>query len=265
MRTERAGDVLTAHLDRPDKLNAMDRQAWQCLRAAVESADDDVSIRSVVIRGDRRAFCAGNDINAMVDAQQRGAAEDYFLEGMLPAFTAMARSHVPIVSLVEGQALGGGLEILCFSDIVISSSTAMFALPETRIGVFATMFLGACASTSSRRAGATLALTGRPVDADEALRLGVVTHLADPDSIDSCLEQVLSDIRQGSRDATARTKAWLNRDLVEDGLERCRATLLELCNGGMESPEYRTTVDRFLAKQAANRKSASAKTDLTWR
>jgi enoyl-CoA hydratase/carnithine racemase len=258
MRTERAGDALTVHLDRPNKLNAMDRQAWQGLRAAVESADNDVTLRSVVIRGDRRAFCAGNDINAMIDAQQRGAAEDYFLEGMLPAFTAMATSQVPIVSVVEGQALGGGLEILCFSDIVVSSSEATFALPETRIGVFATVFLGACASTSSRRAGATLALTGRPVGADEALRLGIVTHLAAPDAVDTRLEEVLGDIRHGSRDATARTKAWLNRDLVESGLERCRAALRELCHEGMASAEYRTTVDRFLARQAAKRKPGHA-------
>lgn len=255
MRTERAGDVLTLYLDRPDKLNAMDRQAWQDLRSSLQTANADVSIRSVVIRGDRRAFCAGNDINAMVDAEQRGAAEEYFLEGMLPAFEEMATSKVPIVSVVEGQALGGGVEILLFSDLVISSSAATFALPETRIGVFATVFLGACASTSSRRAGATLALAGRPVNAEAALRLGLVTHLAEPEALDTHVEQVLADIRQGSREATARTKAWLNRDLIETGLDRCRLALIELCQEGMTNPEYRTTVDRFLARQAAKRKS----------
>jgi enoyl-CoA hydratase/carnithine racemase len=239
------GAALEVRLGRPAKLNAMDAAAWATLREAIERAERDPALRAVVIRGDERAYCAGNDITAMVDAERRGEAAAYFLEGMLPTFTAMATASVPVVSVVEGLALGGGVELLAFSDLVIASSTARFGLPETRIGVWPTVFVGASGPTHSRRAGTRLALTGEHVDTETALLLGIATHACDSGEIEAVLDHVLAGIAAGAPDAVARTKAWLNRDLVETGLPRCREALLELCDQTMNQPEFCETVAAF--------------------
>lgn len=255
MKTERTGPddcVLVVQLDRPNKLNAMNADEWSALRETCERAGGDTGVRAVVIRGDRRAFCAGNDIEAMVEAERAGRQRAYFLDVMLPAFEAMAHCPVPLIGVVEGLALGGGVELLTFCDLVVAGPEARFGLPETRIGVFATVYLGAMAVVSDRRTGATLALTGEPVGTADAARMGIVTHRVDAvDALDDAVADLVDAIRAGSRDAAARTKAWLNRDLLETGIDRCREALIELCDEGLRTPEYRAAVTRFLQRHRA--------------
>jgi len=257
MKTAEEVDILHVYLDRGAKLNAMDRAAWEGLATAIGTADANPLIRSLVIHGDPRAFCAGNDINAMVEAQAKGDDLQYFLRGMLPTFEMMARSRVPIISVVEGIAFGGGLEILCFSDLVIATQNASFALPETRIGVWATIYLAACSTASNRRTGAKLALTGQPITAAESLRLGISTHLCQEEDLDTVLKDVLDGIRATKPEATARTKAWLNRDLISTGLPRCHEALTELCHKTLTQPEYHNAVTAYFA--ASRLRSTTAK------
>src|SRR5699024_3409967 len=146
--------------DRPHKRNSMDLHAWQAVRRAVESASADPSQRAIVLRGDERSFCAGNDIDSMSTLGSQQAAREYFITGMLPTFRAIATSRLPVIAVVEGSALGGGVELATWSDIVIATDTASFALPEAGIGVWATVYLGAMPSASNRRLGARLALVG---------------------------------------------------------------------------------------------------------
>ncbi len=249
MKVTPRGPALEVHLGRPTKLNAMDADGWAALRAAVERAERDPALRTVVIRGDERAFCAGNDITAMVDAHGRGAAIEYFVEGMLPTFTAMATATVPIVSVVEGLAAGGGVELLLFSDLVIATPSARFGLPETHIGVWATVFVGASGATHTRRAGARLALTGEYIDTETALRLGLVTHACGIGEVNTVVDNVVAGIAAGASDAVARTKAWLNHDLVATGLPKCREALVELCEKTMSQPEYREAVAAFTTRR----------------
>jgi len=247
MKIAEAADVLHVYLDRGAKLNAMDRCAWESLAKAIGTADASPHIRCLVIHGDTRAFCAGNDINAMVEAQAKDDVLHYFLQGMLPTFEMMARSRVPIISVVEGIAFGGGLEILCFSDLVIATQSSSFALPETGIGVWATVYLAACSTASSRRTGAKLALTGQRIDAAESLQLGISTHVCEEEDLDTVLTDVLDGIRATKPEATTRTKAWLNRDLIAIGLPRCREALTELCDETLTQPEYHNAMTAYFA------------------
>lgn len=254
MQARRRGPALEVVLGRQEKLHAMDATAWSELRKTLGRAEADEEVRAVIVRGDARAFCAGNDIAAMVQAADRGEAEDYFVDGMLPTFVALATTPVPVISVVEGLALGGGVELLVFSDLVIATRNATFGLPETRVGVWPTVFVAASGPAHVRRAGARLALTGEPVDADTALALGVVTHVCDPAALESMIDDVITAIAIGDRDATARTKAWLNRDLVESGLPRSREALLELCEDTLRGPGYREAMAAFTARKERTRR-----------
>lgn len=250
VRTQRRSSALEVRLGYPERLNAMDREAWVGLRRAIEQAEEHDAVRAVVVRGDARAFCAGNDIGAMVAAHASGQAAAYFLDEMLPTFEAMALSPLPIISVVEGVALGGGVEILAFSDLVLAGTAASFGLPETRIGVWATVFVGAADSWGGRRAGARLGLTGERVDAVQAQALGIVTHVCDADDVDPTLDRILDGICAGTPDATARTKRWLNRSLVTHGLTGARQALTQLCEETLHQQEYEMAMARFEAGRA---------------
>ncbi|TDE94982.1 enoyl-CoA hydratase/isomerase family protein [Occultella glacieicola] len=237
--------------DRPHKRNSMDLAAWQSLGAAVTAASQDPTQRAIVLRGDERSFCAGNDIDAMSSLDGVTGAKDYFVTGMLPTFHAIAASPLPVIAVVEGAALGGGVELVTWSDVVIAGEHATFALPEARIGVWATVYLGAMPATSSRRLGARMALAGDTLGHAEARDLGLATYAVGQDELDATLAQVLDGVRAAAPDALARSKRWLNRELLADGLAASEAALVELAEETLQGGEFAERMDAFYAAKAA--------------
>ncbi|TDE89524.1 enoyl-CoA hydratase/isomerase family protein [Occultella glacieicola] len=244
-------DHVVLTLDRPALRNAMDLDAWTALREAIEAAPANPSNRAVVIRGDARSFSAGNDIDAMRELDGPDAAVAYFVDGMLPTFAAMAAAPLPVIAVVEGAALGGGLEIVLVSDLVIAGPGATFGLPETRIGAWPTVFLGAAPSSATRRLTARLALTGEVIGPAEALQHGLVSHAVDrADTVDAALARVLAGIGATGPDATARTKRWLNRELLGTGMADAAAALSELSRETLQGSEFGERMAAFLAARA---------------
>lgn len=237
--------------DRPHKRNSMDLAAWQSVGHAVETASADPTQRAIVLRGDERSFCAGNDIDAMSSLEGPEDARRYFIEGMLPTFRAIAASPLPVIAVVEGAALGGGVEIVTWSDIVIATETSHFALPEAGIGVWATVYLGAMPSASSRRLGARMALAGDALGHEEAAALGLATYAVAGDELDDTLSRVLAGIRASGPDAVARSKRWLNRELLTDGLEASGAALEELSDKTLQGREFGERMEAFYAAKTA--------------
>ncbi|MBZ2198977.1 enoyl-CoA hydratase/isomerase family protein [Occultella gossypii] len=236
--------------DRPHKRNSMDLAAWQSLGAAVRAAQQDPAQRAIVLRGDERSFCAGNDIDAMNALDGVQAAKDYFVTGMLPTFHAIAASPLPVIAVVEGAALGGGVELVTWSDIVIAGESATFALPEANIGVWATVYFGAMPAASSRRLGARLALAGDTLGHQEARDLGLATYAVGQEELDDTLERVLNGVRAAAPDALARSKRWLNRELLDDGLAASEAALNELSEETLQGAEFTERMDAFYAAKA---------------
>jgi enoyl-CoA hydratase/carnithine racemase len=244
--------------DRPAKRNSMDLAAWTALREAVEEAPENRANRAIVLRGDARSFCAGNDIDAMRALDTPQAGTDYFVTGMLPTFRAIAASPLPVVAVVEGAALGGGVELVTWSDIVIAGPDASFGLPEAKIGVWATVYLGAMPAASNRRLGARLALAGDVIGHVEAKQLGLVTYAVGTDEIEPTLARVLAGIAAGAPDAVARSKRWLNRELLADGVDASAAALTELSEHTLPGDEFAGRMADFLAAKAARAAAKAA-------
>lgn len=251
MPVTQADDHVVITFDRPHKRNSMDLAAWVALREAIEDAEKDPRNRAVVLRGDARSFCAGNDIDSMRRLDTPQAGKDYFVTGMLPTFRAIAASPLPVVAVVEGTALGGGVEVLTWSDIVIAGPNATFGLPETKIGVWATVYFAAMPAASSRRLGARMALAGDAIGAAEAKELGLATYAVGEGEIEPTLEKVLAGIAAGAPDAVARSKRWLNRELLTDGVEAATAALEEISEHTLQGEEFAGRMADFLAAKAA--------------
>lgn len=158
-------------LDRPP-LNVLTIAMMRELAAALGTAATDSAVRVIRIDGEGRAFSAGVDVGEHLDEH---------LVPMMDALDALFRAFEtvpqPVVAVVHGACLGGGLEVASGCDLCVASETATFGQPEIKLGVFAPPATVLLPRLIGERAAAGLLLTGEPVDAQEAKRLGIVTAL----------------------------------------------------------------------------------------
>lgn len=172
-------------INRPDRLNCVDIATDEALRAAWAWAERTREVRCIVLTGaGDRAFCTGADIAEYLPELRRRGAENAD-DGTFGGLTRNWPTGKPIIAAINGLALGGGLELALACDIRLASAAARFALPEVRWGIIA----GGGGVTRLPRLispsmAAEMLLTGEPVDAEAALRHGLVNAVfADRDSL----------------------------------------------------------------------------------
>lgn len=188
VKVERRGQVAVVVIDRPEALNALNSALLEELGQVFSSIAQDAEVRAVVLTGEGKAFVAGADIAEMRDLSPSDA-HDYALQGAA-VFAAIERLRQPVVAAVNGYALGGGCELALACDIRIASERARFGQPEVTLGITpgfgGTQRLPRTVGTS---AAMQMILTGKPIDADEALRIGLVNAVHPQDMM---LEEAMS-------------------------------------------------------------------------
>ncbi len=174
----RDGRVAVIRLNRPKQLNALNTTLTREVVAATEAIEADHSIGAIVVTGSERAFAAGADIAELADKSAEYMIEsDFFAE-----WETFARCKTPKIAAVNGYALGGGCELMMMCDFAIAGEAAVFGQPEIKIGVIAGM-AGTQRMTRliGRARSMDMHLTGRTMDAAEALQAGLVARVV-PDA-----------------------------------------------------------------------------------
>lgn len=210
VRLERRGSVALLTLDRPDRLNALDVSLLDAIEARASEVAADGSLLAVVVTGEGRAFAAGADIAAMRKLDPSGA-EAFSALGHR-AFGALEALAVPTIAAVNGFALGGGCELACACDWIYASSKARFGQPEVNLGLIP----GFGGTTRlPRRVGVAWALelvcSGEPIDADTALRIGLVNRVFEPDALVDAAVAMGETIAKKGPLAVARAKQLVHR------------------------------------------------------
>ena len=184
----RSGHTLVLTLNRPASLNAVTTSMGVAIADALEDASADDDVRTVVLTGTGRAFCAGADIKESL-AGRPEVAERYKGWG----FGGYVKHFInkPTIAAVNGLALGGGMELVLASDMAVAHRDAVFGLPEVKIGTLAAG--GGCfrlAQELPRKTAMRLLFSGDPISADEALRLGLINEVVpdDRETLDVALE-----------------------------------------------------------------------------
>jgi enoyl-CoA hydratase len=225
---ERRGAVEILTLNRPDKRNALNTALRTALIAALDELAGDVGVRVIVLTGaGDRAFVAGADVTEFTG---RDVAAQAATMQARRVYDVVAASERPLVAAINGACLGGGLELALACDIRIASTTARFGQPEVNLGLIpgggATQRLPRVVGLG---AALRLILTGEPVDAAEALRMGLVEEVTEPED---CLERAIAVAERIARNspvavAAARraTRAALGLPLAA-GLDLERAAFL---------------------------------------
>ncbi len=183
----RDGAVATLRLNRPQRLNALDESLCAGLTRSLEAVERDPSIRVAVITGAGRAFCAGGDIHKMAEMKETHHSVTFrdFLEAGHELVRRIRRLPKPVVASVNGPAAGGGMNLALACDLRVASDRATFLQAFVRIGLHpdwgGTFFLPRLIGTGR---AVEMFFLGEPIDAREALRLGLVNTVAPHDELD---------------------------------------------------------------------------------
>jgi methylglutaconyl-CoA hydratase len=197
--------VATLTLNRPDRGNAYDQPLLEALAEQLARLVTDATVRVVVLRGTGKHFCAGADIGRDDAARSAGRAT-------LPTVCHdLDAAPKPIVALVHGACIGGGLAFAACCDVVIATREATFALPEVRLGFapgpLVPFLLRAMAPRSLRR----YLLSGERFGAEEALRIGLVHALCEPVELDAAADRMIDELLHAGPTAAAGAKRALRR------------------------------------------------------
>ena len=202
-----------AHLiiNRPEKRNALNRAARVELKTALEDAREDQSIRVLILSGaGGKSFIAGSDLNEL--SQLSALEMEDFLATLAQGFyTQFERLDKPVIAMIDGHCLGGGLELALACDIRIASETSKFGQPEILLGI---MPGSGGTQRLTRLVGVGLAkeliFSGNIIDAAEALRLGLVNRVAPKEKLEETVMALAGKIAQQSPLALKWAKKSIN-------------------------------------------------------
>lgn len=247
IRVERRGEVEIVVLNRPDVLNALDRATLEDLAEAFARVASEGTARALVLTGEGRAFAAGADI-AQMRALDPVGAEDFSRLGHR-TFEALEGLPIPTLAAVNGFALGGGCELALACDWIYASEKARFGQPEVALGLIPG-FGGT--SRLLRRVGIgwakELVLTGDPIVADEALRIGLANRVYPAEDL---MEKSLA--AAGSAGAKGPVAVALAKRVIQQGQDadvRTAHALEQSAFGLVFGSEDRGEgMDAFLAKR----------------
>jgi enoyl-CoA hydratase len=244
---EKKNGIGTITMNRPAVLNALDIDTIEELTRAVDDLENDHSIHVAILTGKDKAFIAGADIKQMqamttLQAHSFAAKGHTFLQHI-------EQSRIPYIAAVNGYALGGGCEVMMACDLILASTSAKIGQPEINLGIHPG-FGGT--QRLPRLIGAIkakeLLLTGDTIDAQEALRIGLVNKVVEPEKLLEETERLAQKIASKSGVQTQSIKALVNTGVNIDLPSAC---ILEISSfsSGFATEDQKEGMTAFLEKR----------------
>lgn len=245
--------IATLTLDHPGKLNGVSLDMWQQLQAHCVWLSSQPDLRCVVIRGAHGHFAAGGDLAEFPfvrNTLEQIAA--YHIEAVAPALAALAACIHPVVALIEGVCMGGGLEIAAQCDIRIGGRSSRLGAPILRLGfAMAPHEIQSLLPHFGHAVMAELLLEGRIYDADEAYAKGLLTRVVEDADVGKEAYASAQRIARGAPLAARANKQMLRRLLHDTSVLRPEEIQAHLSLWA-ESADHREGVAAFLEKRTPN-------------
>lgn len=217
--------ITTILLNRPEKLNALAGHMRRDLAEALEAAGSDRNVHVVVITGAGRAFCAGGDVAAMADLIERNEAEEFsrLLGSARRVITSIRQMAKPVIASINGPAFGAGFNLALACDLRIASTTATFSQSFAKVGLHpdwgGTYFLPRLVTPNK---ACEMFFLGETMNAEEALRLGVVNYVVQPDALEAETRKLAERLRDAPAIALAAAKQAVYRSQAAELEEMLR-------------------------------------------
>lgn len=244
-----AGGVTTLTLNRPAQFNALSEGMLAALQAALDDAAADEAVRCVVLAAAGRAFCAGHDLK-----QMRANPDRTYYETLFAACSRVMQSivalPVPVIARVHGLATAAGCQLVASCDMAVAGESATFAVSGINVGLFCSTPAVALSRNVPPKMAMDMLMTGRFIDAAEALATGLVSRVAPDDSLDTEVAAVTGSICSKSTVAVRTGKAMFARQAAM-GLSEAYAFAGEVMAGNMMAADAGEGIDAFIGKRPA--------------
>jgi enoyl-CoA hydratase/carnithine racemase len=205
IRTEMRGRTLWIWIDREQRRNAINKDVISGIASAVQAAQDDASLRSIVLTGaGRKAFCAGADLTGGAGTFTLGLDEPMTDFGKLARI--MRDLGVPVIGRINGDCLAGGMGLMSLCDLVVVADHARFGLPEAKVGVFPMQVLVFLRNMIGARHINEMCLTGQLIDAARAREIGIANYVVPFEDLDARVEMLIARLAEMSPIALRRGK-----------------------------------------------------------
>ena len=245
--------VVTVWLDNPARRNALGDTMIAALSDAFSALAAEDACRAIVLRGRNGVFCAGRDLADLSALQHAPPADVARVYASLQAMNeAVYFSPHPVIAVVERYALGIATMLVSWCDLALAEEGAVFGYPEVHHGITPYGAVPTMLNTMNPKAMLDLLLTGRRIDATEAVRLGILTRVASADRLESALDDVVAQLLRGSPAAIRRSKAFV-RECETLGYREGIAAATAKAIAGLGTPEMRDGLAAFLGKSGADR------------
>lgn len=239
--------VVTLTLNRPRAFNSLSRALLDALADSLETVAADKDARVVVITGRGPAFCAGHDLKEIGAERRADPLTDLFTR-CSEVMTRLTTLPLPVIARVDGIATAAGCQLVAACDLALCSSTSRFATSGVKYGLFCSTPMVALSRAIPRKPAMEMLLTGDFIDADEALRLGLVNRVVAPGALDEGLAELTARLLDKPRDVLALGKQAFYRQ-IEMGLQPAYAYTTEVIVENALGATFAEGLDAFVAKR----------------
>ena len=248
IKSELSNGVLTLTMNRPDLLNSFNREMALDLQKELENASSNSEVRAIVITGEGRAFCAGQDLQEAI-SDEGPAIETIVKEHYNPIILKIREIEKPIIAKVNGVAAGAGANIALACDVVIATEKASFIQAFSQIGLIpdsgGTYFLPKLIGQAKATA---LMFTAEKISAEEAEKLGMIYKFVDHESLDEEVNKFAGKIAQMPTKALGLTKELVNASWNNSLKDQLNMEMDKQAEAG-NSYDYKEGVNAFLEKR----------------
>ncbi len=238
-------------IDHPERRNAVSAEMWGALADAAEKLDADPAVRVIVLRGAGEvAFVSGADISEFESRRTGGAAAAVYENGTQRAFAALGAVSKPVIAMIHGFCVGGGMATALAADLRYCAEDAVFAIPAARLGLgYHAGGIDALTALVGPSTAKEIFFTARRYRAEDALRLGIVNAVFPKAELEARVREIAGQIAANAP-LTVRSVKRISRELarqpgqqdwkaVSDSIQRC-----------FDSEDYKEGVRAFLEKRA---------------
>ena len=202
--------ILTLTLNRPEKRNALNDNLINSLKVELKKANEDESLRAIVIKGEGKDFCSGADLSALQKIAESDVLENLWdAENLMELFAMIRKIKIPVIAAVQGRALAGGCGLATACDIVLASASARFGYPEVKIGFVPAMVMTILRRNLSEKKSFELITQGFEFSADEALQMNLINRIFEDETFDEDVKNYVAVYEKVSRSAVILSKKLL--------------------------------------------------------
>lgn len=240
--------IVRVTLNRPKAANSLSHELVHELHAAFEAYAADDAVRVIILAGASKHFCAGHDLSESIVAAKDPASKRKANIAASEMIMSINRCPKPVIARIQGVATAAGCQLAASCDLVFASTAAKFATPGVNIGLWCLAPQVAVSRSIAPKHAMQMLLTGKMIDAEQAVRFGLANEAVDPETLDDRILEIAREIAGKSSHAVAMGKESFYRQLEMD-VPEAYAMVDELIYRAIQTEDAQEGISAFLEKR----------------